>query len=217
MNARLHSSRGNPSEERLLAYAAGNLSPPEAVVVAAHLALRPANDAWVRQLQTVGGEFLDEAAPASMADDALMRAMARIETDAGEVKSQPPLNNMPELPEPLRRYALGPWRWIGPGMRVRDVHAPRDGDCRVILLEIGPGRETPRHTHGGVELTCVLSGAYATETERFDVGDLEEADPEVLHQPRVVSDEPCLCVVALDGQIELDGWLGRLIQPFVRL
>ncbi|MNU25225.1 Anti-sigma-E factor ChrR [compost metagenome] len=207
----------NPSEERLLAYAAGNLSPPEAVVVAAHLALSPANDAWVRQLQAVGGEFLSDAAPTPMADDALARAMARIDTDAGEVKAPAPLNDMPELPEPLRRYALGRWRWIGPGMRVRDVHAPRDGDCRVILLEIGPGRETPRHTHGGVELTCVLSGAYATETERFDVGDLEEADPEVLHQPRVVSDGPCLCVVALDGQIQLDGWLGRLMQPFVRL
>jgi putative transcriptional regulator len=205
------------SEERLLAYAAGVLSPPEAVVVAAHLALRPTNDAWVRRLQAVGGEFLDETAPAILSDDALARAMARIETDGGEVKVQPPLNEMAELPEPLRRYALGPWRWVGPGMRVRDVHAPRDGDCRVILLQIDPGRETPKHTHCGVELTCVLSGAYATETQRFDVGDFEEADNDVLHQPRVVSDEPCLCVAALDGQIQLDGWLGRLLQPFMRL
>lgn len=209
--------RRNPSEERLLAYAAGTLSPPEAVVVAAHLALRPANDAWVRQLQTVGGEFLEETAPSALSGDALQKAMALIETDAGEVKAPAPLNDMPELPEPLRRYALGPWRWIGPGIRVRDVHAPRDGACRVILLKIGPGRETPRHTHGGVELTCVLSGAYATETDRFAVGDLEEADDDVIHQPRVVSDTPCLCVVALDGEIQLDGWLGRLMQPFVRL
>lgn len=209
--------RRNPSEERLLAYAAGTLSPPEAVVVAAHLALRPANDAWVRQLQTVGGEFLEETAPSALSGDALQKAMALIETDAGEVKAPAPLNDMPELPEPLRRYALGPWRWIGPGIRVRDVHAPRDGACRVILLKINPGRETPRHTHGGVELTCVLSGAYATETDRFDVGDLEEADDDVIHQPRVVSDTPCLCVVALDGEIQLDGWLGRLMQPFVRL
>ena len=208
---------GNPSEERLLAYAAGTLSPPEAVVVAAHLALRPANDAWVRRLQAVGGEFLEEASPVALSADALSRAMALIETDAGEVKVPSPLNDMPDLPEPLRRYALGPWRWIGPGIRARDVHAPRDGACRVILLKIDPGRETPRHTHGGIELTCVLSGAYATETERFDVGDLEEADHEVLHQPRVVSDIPCLCVVALDGEIQLDGWLGRLMQPFVRL
>jgi putative transcriptional regulator len=207
----------NPSEDRLLAYAAGTLSPPEAVVVATHLALRPANDAWVRQLQAVGGALLDETAPALMSDDALARTLARIETDAGHAARQPPLNDMPELPEPLRRYALGPWRWIGPGIRARDVHAPRDGACRVILLKIDPGRETPRHTHGGVELTCVLSGAYATDTERFDVGDLEEADHDVLHQPRVVSDIPCLCVVALDGEIHLDGWIGRLMQPFVRL
>lgn len=209
--------RRNPSEERLLAYAAGTLSPPEAVVIAAHLALRPANDAWVRRLQVVGGELLEETPPSPMAEDALARALARIETDAGEAKAPPPLNDMAELPEPLRRYALGPWRWLGPGIRARDVHAPRDGDCRVILLKIDPGRETPRHTHCGVELTCVLSGAYATGTERFDVGDLEEADPDTLHQPRVVSDEPCLCVVALDGEIQLDGWLGRLMQPFVKL
>lgn len=210
------SSHG-PSEERLLAYAAGVLSPPEAVVVAAHLALRPANNAWVRRLQAVGGEFLEETVPASLSEDALARAMARIETDGGEVKMPPPLNNMAELPEPLRRYELGPWRWVGPGMRVRDVHAPRDGECRVILLKIDPGRDTPRHTHCGVELTCVLAGAYATETRRFNVGDLEEADSDVLHQPRVVSNEPCLCVAALDGQIQLDGWLGRVLQPFVRL
>ncbi|QYC11891.1 cadmium/peroxide/UV radiation responsive anti-sigma factor ChrR [Brevundimonas nasdae] len=207
----------NPSEDRLLAYAAGVLSPPEAVVIATHLALRPANDAWVRQLQAVGGEFLDGAAPSPLSDGSLARALARIETDTGKAAVPPPLNDMPELPEPLRRYALGPWRWIGPGIRVRDVHAPRDGDCRVILLKIDPGRQAPRHTHGGVELTCVVSGAYATETARFDVGALEEADDDVLHQPRVVSDEPCLCVVALDGQIQLPGFLGRLLQPFVRL
>lgn len=210
-------ARHAPSEERLLAYAAGTLSPPEAVVVATCLALRPTEKAWVDQLQGVGGELLDDLPPEGLSDDALDRALARVEVDGGEVVPPPPLNDMPELPEPLRRYALGPWRWMGPGVWVRDVHAPRDGDCRVILLKIDPGRETPKHTHGGVELTCVLSGAYATETARYGVGDLEEADEDVLHQPRVVSDEPCLCVAALDGQILLDGWLGKLMQPFVRL
>ena len=70
----------NPSEERLLAYAAGTLSPPEAVVVAAHLALRPANDAWVHRLQAVGGALLETTRPADLSDGALARAMARIET-----------------------------------------------------------------------------------------------------------------------------------------
>jgi len=207
----------NVSEARMLAYAAGALSAPEAVVVATHLALRPQLKPWLNQLQKLGGIMLEDTPAEAMREDALATALSRIETDAGEAAQPLPLNDMPELPEPLRHYELGPWRWAGPGIKVRNVNAPRDGKCRVILLKIEPGQKTPRHTHGGVELTCVLSGAYATETERFDVGDLEEADHEVLHQPRVVSDEPCLCVVALDGEIQLDGWLGPILQPFVKL
>ena len=52
---------------------------------------------------------------------------------------------------------------------------------------------------------------------RIETGDFEEADPNVTHQPRVVSSEPCLCVAALDGQIVLPGRLGRLLAPFVKL
>jgi putative transcriptional regulator len=209
-------ARHSPSEERLLAYAAGALSPPEAVVVATHLAMRPESAAWVRRLQGVGGRLLDDLEPAPLAPDALSRALARVEVDAGEVVAPEPLNDMPELPAPLRRYRLGKWRKAGPGVEVRQVEAPTDGDVRVILLRIAPGHSTPRHSHEGVELTCVISGAYATETERYERGDFEEADGEVLHQPRVVSAEPCLCVAALDGQIQLDGWM-KLFQPFVRL
>ena len=213
----MNAARHTVSDERLLAYAAGALSPPEAVVVAAHLSFRPRTAAFAHRLQAVGGQLLSEIEPEPMTEDALARVLARAEVDTGATEAPLPLNDMPQLPEPLRRFPLGPWRWMGPGVRVRDVQGPRDGDCRVILLEIKPGCTTPRHTHGGVELTCVLTGAYATETERFDVGDLEEADHQTLHQPRVVSEEPCLCVAALDGQIQLDGWLGRLFQPFVRL
>ena len=205
-----------PSEERLLAYAAGTLSPPESVVVATHLAMRPDAARWVGDLQVVGGAVLEAIEPAPVADDLLARTLASLSAP-GPVIPPEPANDMTDLPEPLRGYALGPWRWIGPDMRVREVLAPRDGDCRVILLRIGPGRTTPVHTHQGVELTCVISGAYETDEGRFGPGDFEEADGEVHHRPRTVSAEPCLCVVALDGQIRLDGWIGALLQPFVRL
>ena len=209
-------ARLQPSEERLLAYAAGTLSPPESVVVATHLALRPTTARWVENLQAVGGEVLETIEPTAVADDLLARTLASLSAAEDTVPPEP-ANDMTELPAPLRRYALGPWRWIGPDMHVREVHAPRDGDCRVILLRIGSGRTTPVHTHAGVELTCVISGAYETDEARFGPGDFEEADGEVHHRPRTVSAEPCLCVVALDGQIRLDGWIGRLLQPFVRL
>lgn len=205
-----------PSEERLLAYAAGTLSPPEAVVVATHLALRPDSGRWVEWLQQVGGQVLNDLEPASMGGDALSRTLARIDVDAGEAVAPPPLNDMPELPEPLRRLPLGKWRWAGPGVEVRHIDAPRDGATRLILLRIAPGQSTPKHTHEGVELTCVISGAYATDDVRYEAGDFEEADEDVLHQPRVVSKEPCLCVAALDGEIQLGGWM-RVFQPFVKL
>ena len=193
------SLRRQPSEERLLAYAAGTLSAPEAVVVATHLALKPETRPWADLGRAVGGALLEDAEP--------------IATEAPVT----PKTADPSLPEPLRGLPLGPWRWLGPGVHVRSVIGPRDGDCRVILLRIAPGQCAPRHTHGGLELTCVISGAYATEDGVFAQGDFEEADPKVTHQPRVVSEEACLCVAALDGQIVLPGRLGRLLAPFVKL
>lgn len=211
------SPRRQPSEERLLAYAAGTLSPPEAVVVATHLALRPETRAWTELGQAIGGALLEDLEPLALDERAGEAALARLDAFQPRVEPTPPKGADASLPAPLRHFPLGPWRWLGPGVHVRDVLGPRDGDCRVILLRIAPGQCTPRHTHGGVELTCVISGAYATEDGVFSLGDFEEADPNVTHQPRVVSAEPCLCVAALDGQIVLPGRLGRMLAPFVRL
>lgn len=211
------SLRRQPSEERLLAYAAGTLSAPEAVVVATHLALKPQTRPWADLGRAVGGALLEESEPVSLNAGAREAALSRLDDPAPVEETSLPKSADPSLPEPLRGLPLGPWRWAGPGVHVRNVIGPRDGDCRVILLRIAPGQCAPRHTHGGVELTCVISGAYATEDGVFAQGDLEEADPNVTHQPRVVSPEPCLCVAALDGEIVLPGRLGRLLAPFVKL
>jgi putative transcriptional regulator len=211
------SLRRQPSEERLLAYAAGTLSAPEAVVVATHLALKPETRPWADLGRAVGGALLDDAEPVALDAGARDAALALLDAPVATEAPVTPKTADPSLPEPLRGLALGPWRWAGPGVHVRNVIGPRDGDCRVILLRIAPGQCAPRHTHGGVELTCVIRGAYATEDGVFAQGDFEEADPKVTHQPRVVSEEACLCVAALDGQIVLPGRLGRLLAPFVKL
>ena len=204
-------------DERLLAYAAGTLRAPEAAVIAAHLSLKPAAGAWVRRLQEVGGDLLADLDPADLDRDALDRALARVEADGGEAATPAPRNDMPELPEALRRHPLGPWRWIGPGIHVREVIGLRDGACRTILLKVDPGRAAPHHAHQGLELTCVLSGAYATDEAEYRPGDIEEADPTVRHTQWVTSDDPCLCVVALEGQLRYGGPLGWLFNRFVRL
>lgn len=211
------SPRRQPSEERLLAYAAGTLSAPEAVVVATHLALKPETRAWADLGRAVGGAILDQAEPVALDAGARDAALARLDSSVSADERAAPPSADSSLPAPLRGLPLGPWRWIGPGVHVRNVIGPRDGACRVILLRIAPGQCAPRHTHGGIELTCVISGAYTTEDGVFAAGDFEEADPNVTHQPRVISEEACLCVAALDGQIVLPGRIGRLLAPFVKL
>ena len=206
-----------PSDETLLAFAAGTLRAPEAAVVAAHVALCPDSAELVANLQRLGGLLLERLPATALSGDALARMMARIDADGGESEAEPRLNDMAELPEPLRRYPLGPWRWLGPGTRLRSVGVPKDGDCRVLLFKIDPGRRMPQHSHNGVELTCVLSGSYHDDAGRFGPGDFEEADEATDHQPIVDSDGPCICLVALDGQIRLSGMLGRMLQPFARL
>jgi putative transcriptional regulator len=63
----------------------------------------------------------------------------------------------------------------------------------------------------------VLEGAFRHEHGRYGPGDFDEADDTVEHHPVVEPERPCICLVAMRGEIVLQGWLGRLLQPFVRL
>ena len=72
------------------------------------------------------------------------------------------------------------------------------------------------HTHTGIELTCVLRGSFSHEGGRFGPGDFDFGDETLDHQPIVGSGEPCLCLVAMTGDLRMNGFFGRLIGPFVR-
>ena len=63
-----------------------------------------------------------------------------------------------------------------------------------------------------------LLDVYFTKTadNTWEVAVFDQADASVDHSPVVDSNEDCICLVALNGSIELRGWFGRLIQPFVR-
>lgn len=205
-----------PSEDIMLAYAAGMLTQAQALVFETHLALHAPSQALAGVLNEVGGLILERLEPVDLGGDAFSRILARIERP----DEKPAANIDAELasfPEPLRRYPMTPWRSAGRGTKIRRVLTPEDSDHRVIMFKIDPGRKMPQHTHSGLELTCVISGSYSDECGRFGPGDFEEADSDLTHRPVVDSDEPCICVVALTGKVKLEGLVGRILQPFVRL
>jgi putative transcriptional regulator len=73
------------------------------------------------------------------------------------------------------------------------------------------------HTHSGIELTCVLKGSFNHVSGRFAPGDFDYGDETLDHQPIVGAEEPCVCLVAMTGELRMNGFFGRLIGPFVRL
>jgi putative transcriptional regulator len=73
------------------------------------------------------------------------------------------------------------------------------------------------HTHTGIEMTCVLSGAFSQDGDHYGPGDFDLGDETVDHQPIVDEGRDCICLVAMQGKLRLNGLLGRIMQPFVRL
>jgi putative transcriptional regulator len=162
----------------------------------------------------MGGLMLDDLKPVAVSDGALAGALARL---SEPVRTQSAIERDENLPAPLAPYELGPWRWIGSGVHWRSVSVPVVNGVRVFMLRAEGGTHLPRHRHQGIEWTCVLGGAFRHDLGRFGSGDFDEADETIEHNPVVEPGEPCICLVALEGNIELQSWLGRLLQPLIRL
>ncbi len=216
--------RHHPTDETLAAYAAGTLDPGRRLVVASHVERCAACRGFLRGIERVAGVMLEDLSPAPMPPDALTHTLARIDREPAVtvVRSDLPpaslqLSDEPNLPACLKPFEMGRWRWVGPGVGMRSIIVPDAGNVRVFLLKGSPGIQLPQHTHKGTELTSILSGSFHHDGGDFYAGDFEEADDSVEHRPVVGKDKACICLVALDGQLKLSGWMGALLNPFVRL
>ncbi|MBN9452186.1 MAG: cupin domain-containing protein [Bosea sp.] len=200
-----------PSDETLAAFAVGQLDEGLAVVVACHIEADQESRGRLRELRAVQGALLDAAEPVAMASGPSPVATAA-RPEGASVEAAPMSEGMPKV---LRPYGLGPWRPIGIRIAMRRVEVP-GADARVFMLRAGPGISLPHHKHTGFEWTTILAGAYEHEYGRYAAGDFDEADAEHDHTPRVDPVEGCTCIVAMTGSVQLQGWLGRLLQPLVR-
>jgi putative transcriptional regulator len=209
----------HPSDATLAAFASGNLDEARGLVVATHLSLCAHCRQAVRAFEHVGGALLNNIAPAPMSAGALERTMARL-SRPGAVSPAPRAlreETARDLPAPLSQYSMGSWRWIGRGVQFRSIDVASEEGVRVFMLKAAPGTRLPRHKHTGTEWTCVFEGAFRHDLGRYGPGDFDEADESVEHNPTVEEGVPCICLVALQGSIQLQSWMGRLLQPFIRI
>jgi putative transcriptional regulator len=208
----------HPPEELLADFAAGNLEEAHQLVVGVHVAGCPRCARFVRAIEQLAGAALEDVEPVPIAPDAFDRVMSRIHLSPAETAAPRLASDIDQdLPPALRNYRIGKRRRVAPGLSMRPIELSGSGSARAFLLRSAPGSRMLEHTHTGTELTLVLEGSFSHEGGRFGPGDFDYGDDEVDHRPIVGDEAPCVCLVAMTGDLRMNGFLGRLIGPFVRL
>jgi len=213
--------RHHPPDELLTAFAAGTLDLGQHVALATHLVGCAHCRTVVRAMEQVGGAMLDRLPLAEMSAGAFAAVEARLGEGAPGAVTAPTsvagFRDVAGLPPFVRQYGDHSWKWIAPKVHFRPIELPRPSDTRVFLLRSKPGTKMIEHTHTGFEMTCVLSGSFAHEGGNFGPGDFDFGDGSDDHDVVIDSAEDCICLVAMQGDLKLQGMIGRLLQPLIRL
>jgi putative transcriptional regulator len=209
--------RHHISDDLLLSYAAGSLAEGWSLAVATHMALCPDCRARLDAAEAAGGALLETIAAAPVAPGSWAAVRNRLGTP--DVARAAPRPDTAVLPKPLRDYVGGDidairWKMLGKGaaqLRLRTG----DRETQVRLLKIPAGKPVPEHSHGGRELTVVLTGAFHDGETLFARGDLEEADSDVQHIPTATPEADCICLAVTDAPLRFRSWIVRALQPIL--
>lgn len=207
----------------LLRYASGSLPYAFNVVVAAHLAMCADCRAALHAAEELGGQLLDEEPVTEMQIGSFELLMKKLEdgdsaTEKSDADIADPIDFSGDVPAPLQRL-VGPrladvkWRRIAPGVKKYTLSEKQADGTSLYMLQIAPGMAVPEHGHGGEELTLILSGTYRDDIGVFDAGDIADLDEHIEHQPHVISDTPCVCLVATEAPTRFKDVFSRLLQP----
>ena len=211
--------RHHLSDSLLMGYSAGSLPEAFNLVIATHVSMCDECRARLDSMDAVGGVLLDDCDDVGMSSDSLAATMAMIR--AGQTEAPRTRANRPALfPEPLREYVGGDadavrWRTVGGGVKQAILRTSSGATAR--LLRIPGGVAVPDHGHNGTELTLVLQGAFADESDRFGPGDVEIADEQMEHTPVAEQGPDCICLAVTDAPLRFNALIPRLLQPFMRI
>jgi putative transcriptional regulator len=206
----------HPSEEMLLAVAAGQADIPHRVLVEGHLDGCAGCRAALGELNAPGGAVLFSL-PAERPPEHLWRRLqARIAAPRPEcpLLAEIPLSDgaRRELPE------LGETRWRRLPVRgARYATLLRDpwSGSALYVGHMPARRILPEHIHQGPEDVLVLAGGYADHFGTFEAGTFASYAAGTKHRPLTEPDEECWILLRLEKPNLFTGWRGW-VQRLVR-
>jgi putative transcriptional regulator len=184
-------------------------------------AMRADPDYFHREDDVASGVFLAAEHPASLAEDALARALARIDDDAAldrraseQVQgSDGWMAELAALPSPLREAALEALKhrsWTFGGFGIRRLALMSGDGAAAELMRVEPGFGAAPHDHQADELTLIVTGAYDDGHGRYQAGDLSLASPGFTHAPKAEMGEVCYLLAVTYGPPRFKGAFGLL-------
>ncbi len=212
----------HPDQFMLGDYAAGTLRGAFALPLAVHLEYCEQCRTEAGQLQEVGARLFEELDPVPVNDDALGQVLRRIDGagPAAVVSARAAVTAGPSLPRVLRPLVPAgleglQWKRIGSlrSSRLRFGDPARE----VALQHIAAGGKVLEHGHRGSEVTVVIDGSFSDQDGCYRAGDFLVRGPEDVHRPVAAQDGDCLCLAVLEAPIRLEGWVGRLANPFLKI
>ncbi|MGF1501974.1 MAG: cupin domain-containing protein [Paracoccaceae bacterium] len=204
-----------PPQEMLIDYATGVVSPGVAFLLAAHLDRVDESRDFVARYEQLGGALLRDEPISEVSDGLLASVFDRI--DGGDADGVGARLDQGPLPQNVIQ-AVGtdfptiPWRFLLPGVAEYEIGG-FDGE-KVSLLRARPGTGVPKHTHDGEELTLVLTGALQDGNIVYTAGEIAINDEQDDHNPRIIGDQMCYCLIVMTGGVRFTGRFGRALNFF---
>lgn len=216
----------HPSINLLELYCDGSLNAEVALLVAAHLDFCPHCQQLRHDIETDLGGQLAASSPLptevhsvdwlEMLNKIVATPQLTEPAVAPQLDSSIAIGNYAfTLPRSLCRVAAKRSKWLSIG-GIATARLPSGEPHHASLLFIDKHTDVPLHTHHGLEMTLVLAGEMVDENGRYGPGDLIINSPDDTHQPRNISDEPCLCLSVLSAPLQFKSGITRWLNPLQR-
>ena len=206
----------HPSDDILMAFAAGQHADALGVMVACHLEKCPQCRDKVKMFERLGGELFDELEQAEMNKESLTTLLSRLDQPLVEA---PRPSYDARIPAPLRRFLPAYYdelKWQGFSSSIKEFTLPiSNKEYTAKFYKIAAGKELPVHTHKGNEYTLVMEGSFSDKAGDYHRGDFILADTQTIHQPKAAEDCDCICFAVMDAPLKMTGFFGRMLNPFL--
>jgi putative transcriptional regulator len=228
----------HPSDDQLIEFSAGVLPMSRALCIAAHVEHCHICEKRLSNLQQLGSAQMESLSPQKISSDLKNSILSKLHTQPQDQSLTPAADNLKTastqlsshdnrisakksvVPKCLEKWVPEsfdnlPWQSIAPNVSISELCSEGSG-AKAALVKVKAGGSMAHHSHTGDEVTVILEGSFSDEDGCYKPGDFIFRDSGHKHKPVATNDQDCICLIVLDGPIQLTGWIARLLNPFLR-